>query len=86
MNSRPADGVTQLLLAWSDGNEDALAKLTPLVYSELRRLAQRYMGRELPGHPLQTTALVHEAWLKLIDQRRVRWQNRAHFSASRLNS
>src|SRR5438477_7420728 len=73
--------VTQLLLAWSDGDRTALDKLTPLVYEELRRLAHRYMSRERPGHTLQTTAVVHEAYLRLIDQRHVQWQNRAHFFA-----
>jgi RNA polymerase sigma factor (TIGR02999 family) len=71
--------ITKLLLAWTDGDEEALARLTSLVYAELRLLARRYMGRESPGHTLQTTALVHEAWLRLVDQRQVRWQNRAHF-------
>jgi len=71
--------VTQLLLAWSDGDKAALEDLTPLVYAELRRLAERYMRRERAGHPLQTTALVNEAYLRLIDLRQVRWQNRAHF-------
>jgi RNA polymerase sigma factor (TIGR02999 family) len=79
MDTQSTQEITQLLLAWSDGDQGALDRLTPLVYAELRRLARRYMGRESPGHTLQTTALVHEAWLKLIDQRRVRWQNRAHF-------
>jgi RNA polymerase sigma factor (TIGR02999 family) len=73
--------VTGLLLAWSEGEQAALAKLTPLVYAELRRVAHRYMGRERPGHSLQTTALVNEAYLRLTDARRVRWQNRAHFFA-----
>jgi len=71
--------VTQLLVAWSDGDQAALEKLMPLVYQELRRLARRYLGRENPGHTLQPTALVNEAYLRLIDQNRVRWQNRAHF-------
>jgi len=79
MDRQSTQEITQLLLAWSDGDQEALPRLTPLVYAELRRLARRYMGRESPGHTLQTTALIHEAWLKLIDQRRVRWQNRAHF-------
>ena len=73
--------VTQLLLAWGDGDQAALEKLTPLVYDELRRLAHRYMGRERPGHALQTTALVHEVYIRLIDGRKVRWQDRAHFFA-----
>jgi RNA polymerase sigma-70 factor, ECF subfamily len=71
--------VTQLLLAWSDGDKAALEELTPLVYAELRRLAEKYMRRERPGHPLQTTALVNEAYVQLVDLRQVRWQNRAHF-------
>src|SRR5215831_8537835 len=71
--------VTQLLLAWSDGDKAALEELTPLVYAELHRLAERYMRRERAGHPLQTTALVNEAYVRLIDLRKVRWQNRAHF-------
>ena len=73
--------VTGLLLAWSEGEQAAFEKLVPLVYAELRRVAHRYMGRERPGHSLQTTALVNEAYLRLIDPRRVRWQNRAHFFA-----
>ncbi len=73
--------ITQLLLAWSDGNQEALDRLIPLVEQELHRLAARQMRREKPGHTLQTTALVHEAYFKLIDQKNVRWQNRAHFFA-----
>jgi RNA polymerase sigma factor (TIGR02999 family) len=76
-----AQEVTQLLIAWMDGDRTALEKLTPLVYQELRGLAKRYMGREPAGHTLQPTALVHEAYLRLIEQRNVRWQNRAHFFA-----
>ena len=75
---RPQD-VTQLLLDWSTGNKDAFAVLMPVVYDELRRLASGYLRRERAGHTLQPTALVHEAYLQLIDQRNVRWQNRAHF-------
>src|SRR5262245_26296163 len=71
--------ITQLLLAWSDGDQTALEELTPLVYAELHRLAERYMRRERPGHPLQTTGLVNEAYVRLVDLRQVRWQNRAHF-------
>jgi RNA polymerase sigma factor (TIGR02999 family) len=71
--------VTQLLLAWGDGDKAALEELTPLVYAELHRLAERYMRRERAGHPLQTTALVNEAYVRLIDMRQVRWRNRAHF-------
>jgi RNA polymerase sigma factor (TIGR02999 family) len=73
--------ITQLLVAWSQGDEAALAKLTPLVYQELHRLAHRYLGRERAGHTLQTTALVHEAYLRLLDRQQVEWQNRAHFFA-----
>jgi RNA polymerase sigma-70 factor (ECF subfamily) len=73
--------VTRLLIAWSDGNESAAAPLMDAVYVELRRLARAYLARERPDHSLQATALVHEAYLKLVDQRRVRWQNRAHFFA-----
>jgi RNA polymerase sigma factor (TIGR02999 family) len=73
--------VTQLLLAWSQGERAALDKLIPVVTAELRRLAHHYMGGERPNHTLQTTALVNEAYLRLVDSRRVRWQNRAHFFA-----
>jgi RNA polymerase sigma factor (TIGR02999 family) len=73
--------VTQLRLAWNQGEQVALEKLTPLVYKELHRLARRHMGRDRPDHTLQTTALVNEAYLKLVDCRRVRWQNRAQFLA-----
>jgi RNA polymerase sigma factor (TIGR02999 family) len=71
--------MTQLLLDWSNGDKAAIDRLMPLVYDELRRLAHHYMGREAPGHTLQTSALVNEAYLRLIDQRSVQWQNRAHF-------
>ena len=71
--------VTQLLKAWNDGNEVAFAQLVPLVEAELHQLAQNYISRERPGHVLQTTALVNEAWLRLIDWHNVSWQNRAHF-------
>ena len=73
--------LTQLLIDWSNGSQDAVEQLFPLVYEELRRLAHRYMRRERPGHTLQTTAVVHEAYLRLIDQKHVQWQNRAHFFA-----
>jgi RNA polymerase sigma-70 factor, ECF subfamily len=76
----PAPGaVTELLRAWSDGDDGALEQLMPLVEAELRRLARGYMGRERRGHTLQTTALVNEAFLRLTDAQRVRWQDRAHF-------
>jgi len=81
MTKPSPEEVTQLLLAWNSGDHSALAKLTPLVYAELRRLAHRYMRREHPGHSLQTTALVNEAYLRLIDVGQVQWQNRAHFFA-----
>ena len=71
--------VTRLLVDWSNGDQAALDKLLPLVNDELRRLARRYMRRESPGHTLQTSALVNEAYLRLIDQKHVQWQNRAHF-------
>ena len=73
--------VTQLLLDWSDGDKAALDKLMPLVYQELRRLARYYMRRERAGHTLQTTALVNEAYIRLVDYKRMRWQDRAHFLA-----
>jgi len=73
--------VTEMLQAWSDGDQAALEKLMPLVYAELHRLARRYMRREHAGHTLQTSALVNEAYLHLIDAREVRWQNRTHFFA-----
>jgi RNA polymerase sigma-70 factor (ECF subfamily) len=73
--------VTQLLLAWGHGESSALDKLVPLVYQELKRLAHRYMVGERSGHSLQTTALVNEAYLRLVDCSRVQWQNRAHFLA-----
>ena len=73
------DEVTRLLVDWGNGNQVALDALIPLVYDELRRLAGRYMRRESPGHTLQTSALVNEAYLRLVDQRSVQWQNRAHF-------
>ncbi len=73
--------VSQLLLAWGRGDQEALERLTPLVYTELRRLASRQLRRERPDHTLQTTALVHEAYLALVDQRQANWQNRAQFFA-----
>lgn len=72
-------GVTKLLVAWGEGDKAALDELMPVVYDELRRLAQNYLSRERPGHTLQTTALVHEAYLRLVDQKTVNWQNRAQF-------
>ena len=73
--------VTELLLAWGHGEEAALEKLTSVVYEELRRLAHRYMGGERAAHTLQTTALVNEAYLRLIDGKQVNWHDRAHFFA-----
>jgi RNA polymerase sigma factor (TIGR02999 family) len=73
--------VTQLLLAWNEGDERALEKLLPLVYNELRRLAKRRMRLERPDHTLQTTALINEAYLRLVDVHNVHWQNRTHFFA-----
>jgi RNA polymerase sigma-70 factor, ECF subfamily len=73
--------ITQLLMNWSQGDKAALDQLVPLVYPELRRLAKRRMDREGPAHTLQTSALINEAYLKLVDQQNVKWQNRAHFFA-----
>jgi len=75
----PSPQVTQLLVAWGKGDELARDQLMSLVYEELHRLAHRYMKRESPGHTLQTSALVNEAFVRLVDQKHVRWQNRAHF-------
>jgi len=80
--SKPVpNDVSALLRAWTDGDQDALAQLTPIVYDELHRLAHYYMKRERPGHSLQTTALVNEAYVRLVDYTRMHWQNRAHFLA-----
>jgi RNA polymerase sigma-70 factor (ECF subfamily) len=73
--------ITRLLLAWQEGDQAALDRLIPLVHAELYRRAKRYMGRERRGHTLQTTALIHEVYLRLVDVQQVRWQNRAHFFA-----
>ena len=73
--------VTGLLQAWGRGDEDALQKLIPLVYQQLHAAAGRYMAHERLGHPLQTTALIHETYLRLVDIRQLKWQNRAHFFA-----
>ena len=81
MTSGDVKGVTELLVAWSDGDHDALEQLVPLVQNELRRVARRYMARERTDHTLQTTALVNEAYLRLVDQEKMQWQNRAHFFA-----
>ncbi|MCI0393026.1 MAG: sigma-70 family RNA polymerase sigma factor [Acidobacteria bacterium] len=80
MSSSTSD-ITQLLLAWSEGDQAALELLIPLIYEELRRRAHEFMRHERPGHSLQTTGLVNEVYLRLVDLKRVRWQNRAHFLA-----
>ena len=81
MSGPPTHGITQLLQAWGNGDEQALEKLTPLVYEELHKAAHRYMARQAPDHTLQTTALVNEVYLRLVDVRELTWQNRAHFLA-----
>jgi RNA polymerase sigma-70 factor (ECF subfamily) len=80
MSPQPAE-FTQLLLQWGNGDRAALDALVPVVYDELRRIASRSLRREIAGHTLQTTAVVHEAYLRLVEQDRVRWQNRAQFFA-----
>jgi RNA polymerase sigma-70 factor, ECF subfamily len=77
----PSRDVSNLLRAWSDGDHEALERLIPIVYDEMHRLARHYMKRERPGHSLQTTALVNEAYIRLVDYKRMQWQNRAHFFA-----
>ncbi|HSE38710.1 MAG TPA: sigma-70 family RNA polymerase sigma factor [Blastocatellia bacterium] len=79
MSEPTAHEITQLLRAWSDGDQTALERLAPLVFAELHRLARGYMHGERAGHVLQSTALINEAWLRLIDWKDVEWQNRAHF-------
>jgi len=81
LKSPPRHQITQLLAEWSDGNQAALDELYPLVYDELHRLARRYMNRERKGHTLQTTALINEAYVRLVDQKNVHWANRSHFFA-----
>ncbi len=76
-----SESITQLLTEWRDGDKTALDRLIPLVYEELRRLAHHYLRRERPGYTLQTSALVNEAYLRLVDHKGMRWQNRAHFYA-----
>jgi RNA polymerase sigma-70 factor, ECF subfamily len=78
---RAAGDVSELLHAWKEGDQRALERLTPIVYQELHRLAGRYMKRERAGHSLQTTALVNEAWIRLVDYKRMQWRDRAHFFA-----
>ena len=79
MDEAATNQVTRLLEDWSKGDRSALDQLTPLVYDELRRLASGYLRRERPDHTLQSTALVHEAFIRLVDQNNIRWQSRAHF-------
>lgn len=81
MDAGSRSDVTELLVAWSNGNQAARDQLMGVVYDELHRLARRYMRRESPGHTLQTSALLNEAFLRLVDQKNVHWQNRAHFFA-----
>ena len=81
MGAPASSEVTSLLQAWGNGDEAALQKLIPLVYAQLRVAARRYMAGERPGHTLQTTALIHETYLRLVDIRKIKWQNRAHFFA-----
>ena len=81
MERSPSQGVTQLLVAWTHGEQAALDQLVPLVHAELQRLAHRHMARERPGHTLQTTGLVNEVYLRLVDVNQVRWQDRVHFFA-----
>src|SRR5438093_11496997 len=78
---RTPDEVGRLLSEWGNGDQAALEQLLPLIYNEMRKLAHSFLNRERPGHTLQTTALVHEAYLRLIDQKDTRWQNRSHFFA-----
>jgi RNA polymerase sigma factor (TIGR02999 family) len=77
----PSHDVTRLLVRWKDGDEAALQQLVPIVHEELRRLARRQMARERPGHTLQPTALVNEAYLRLVNLKQIQWQDRAHFFA-----
>jgi RNA polymerase sigma factor (TIGR02999 family) len=85
MPTPPAKDVTQMLMNWSNGDRAALDELLPVVYDELRQQAERYLRREQPGHTLQATALVNEAYLRLVDQTHVNWQNRAHFFGAAAN-
>ncbi|HLA95234.1 MAG TPA: sigma-70 family RNA polymerase sigma factor, partial [Pyrinomonadaceae bacterium] len=79
MPDSTSQDVTQMLKKWSDGDIDALEDLTPIIYAELHKIAKRYMGRERGDHTLQTTALVNEAYVRLIDWKTAKWENRAHF-------
>ena len=85
-HEREASEITQMLREWSDGKPEALDNLLPLVYAELHRQAASFLRKERPGHTLQTTALINEAYLKLIDQRDVNWQSRTHFFAVAANA
>lgn len=78
-SSPPREEVTRILVNWTEGNPEAAARLMPIVYDELRQLARQYLQRERPDHTLQATGLVHEAYLRLVDQGTTTWQNRAHF-------
>jgi len=84
-NKGNEQNITELLLAWNEGNREALDKLMPLVYDELHRQAARFLRRERSDHTLQTTALIHEAYLKLVDQREANWESRTHFFAIAAN-
>jgi len=86
MGPSPSQDVTELLLAWSKGDESAFPRLLPIIYDELHRLARRYMQRERRGHTLQTTALVNEAYMQLVKQRESNWQGRSHFFAASANA
>ncbi len=86
MVNLPDNEVTRLLESWNNGCQEALVELMPLVYQELRRMAKQYMNSQPSGHTLQTTALIHEAYLKLADKREKNWQNRAHFFAVAANA
>src|SRR5690349_8076413 len=79
MKSPQSDQITELLQSWNDGDQGAIEKLMPLIYDELHRLAQQHMSRERPGHTLQTTALLNEAYLRLVDSARPNWEGRTHF-------
>ena len=81
MSAKSPEDVTSLLLKWTQGDDAALEQLMPLVYEELRRMARQYLRRERTGHTMQTTTLVHEAYLRLVDAGRVQWQDRGHFFA-----
>ena len=85
-SSCESPNVTELLVAWNHGDDEALQSLLPLIYDELRRLARNYMHREAPNHTLQTTALVHEAYIRLVKQKDANWQNRTHFFAASAQS